>query len=533
MKIDPSNPRSFYLSKEENQEVFETKIIPELKKDYDFTKSNDPTVLLTAGLPGAGKSSVVLKFLDELNNKQTFIANSDEMRSFHPLYDKAMEIFGSNAGAAIYKDSSIFSEKSINYALEQKSNFIIDGTMKDVKKAEELVNMLQSHNYQVKVTMLAVNEYESLHGVFNRYAMQYKANPATARFVNPKYIKEAKAVMENVGDMLYEKDALYKILDREHNILYDSSKEYDKKPSEIIKESTHVLNWKPEKLEKLKDNWKKLVEILYYVDAPKEVIDSAKLIMKEVESLPIGLYLKYLDKEKKHPIEIEKATLGDRQQWQNEVMPYEKSDTAKNWDWVNVYKLSPNSVANAYRLGKIFGQEPEFRVMRKDGVPVAMMLQAKSYEADIRKDNKISLKTNFIWFLQKAPKEYLQKNGIEDNLDIKIIEAMLDAANVTAYNKNRDILLHADKKGGDKLLTIYSNSGFKRIDDVGLDRISLFRENDGRYFHKDIKDITSELVATRDKLGYKIDYESVMKPKKSIEKEKVKPKIDLDNSPSL
>ena len=534
MKIDPNNPRSFYLTIEENQKVFESKVLPILRKDFDFSKSTNPTALLTAGLPGAGKSSVVLKLLDELNNNKTFIANSDEMRSFHPLYNKAMEIFGSNAGAAIYKDSSIFSEKSINYALEQKANFIIDGTMKDIKKAEELIDKLQSHNYQIKVTMLAVNEYESLHGVFNRYAAQYKNNPSTARFVDPKYIKEAKYVMQDVADMLYKKGALNKILDREHNILYDSNSDNDRTPSEIIAESIHVMNWELEKLEKLKDNWKKLVERLYYVDAPKEVIDSAKSIMQEVDSLPVGLYLKYLDKNKKHPIEITRATLGDRQEWQNEVMPYEKSDTAKNWDWVNVYKLSPNSVANAYRLGKLFGQEPEFRVIKKDGVPVAMMLQAKSYEANILKENqRLLVKTNFVWFLQKAPREYLQKHGIEDNLDIKIVEAMLDTSNVTAYKNNRDVLLHADKKGGDKLLTIYSNSGFNNIDDSSLDRISLFRENDGRYFHKDIKDVTKDLVSIREKLGYRLDYESIIKLNKSIDKEKVKPKMDLNNSPSL
>jgi len=33
MKIDPDNPRSFYLPAEENQRILEKKIIPKVNKD--------------------------------------------------------------------------------------------------------------------------------------------------------------------------------------------------------------------------------------------------------------------------------------------------------------------------------------------------------------------------------------------------------------------------------------------------------------------------------------------------------------------
>ena len=165
MNLDINNPRSFYLSKEENQRVFKQEIVPVLKKDFDLSKSKNPTVYLTAGLPGAGKSTLAVYMLEETKNSQTFIANSDEMRPFHPYFKEAVEMFGSDAGFAVHRDASIFSEKSIAYAQEQKANFIVDGTMRDSKKAKELILSLKANNYTIKVTAIAVNKYESLHGI--------------------------------------------------------------------------------------------------------------------------------------------------------------------------------------------------------------------------------------------------------------------------------------------------------------------------------------------------------------------------------
>jgi len=238
MNPDLNNPKSFYLTEEENEKIFKTKIISTLKKDFDLSESINPTVYLTAGLPGAGKSSLVESMIKETKNDKTFIANSDEMRPYHPNFDKAVKMFGSEAGAAVHKDASIFSEKSIKYAIEQKATFIIDGTMRDPKKAEELISSLQNNNYTIKITMIAVNEYESLHGVFNRYATQYEVNPATARFVDPKYIEEGKLTILESAKMIHNKNIdEFIVVDRNHTVLYNSKINHTQTPSTIIKNS--------------------------------------------------------------------------------------------------------------------------------------------------------------------------------------------------------------------------------------------------------------------------------------------------------
>jgi hypothetical protein len=278
MKINPNNLTAFYLSKEENQRVFEKDIIPRFSKRFDFTPSKNPTVYLTAGLPGAGKSALVEEMIKESKNSKIFIANSDEMRPYHPKYHKAVENFGNSAGIAIHKDATIFSNKLIEYAISSKADFIIDSTLKDPKKAEELISALQDSKYFIKVTMIAVNEYESLHGIYNRFAYQYEANPATARFIDAKLIIKGKKAIAKTVKMLYRKniDEL-KIIDRDHNLLYDSK--VDKKaPCTIIKSATNLENFSKERLNSLLNIWDKLIIKLKTIQAPTEVIKSAKEI---------------------------------------------------------------------------------------------------------------------------------------------------------------------------------------------------------------------------------------------------------------
>ena len=60
MPKDSNNPKSFYLSEDENQKVFVNKIIPKKTKKYNFNQSENPTVFLTGGLPGDSKSCIFL-----------------------------------------------------------------------------------------------------------------------------------------------------------------------------------------------------------------------------------------------------------------------------------------------------------------------------------------------------------------------------------------------------------------------------------------------------------------------------------------
>ena len=281
--IDTNNPKSFHLSNEENQKVFKEEVIPNIVQLYDFTSSNSPTVSLTGGLPGAGKSALVNEMLKENPKRDTFIANSDELRPFHPQFKEAVELFGVKAGMAVHNDATIFSEKLIDYAQDKKVNFIIDSTLKDPEKTEKLIDSLQNNNYNVKVTMIAVNEFESIHGIFNRYAEQYKDNPKTARFVNPKFIAIGKENIPKSAEVIEKKNIQeFKIIDRDHKLLYNSQENPKISAKATIQEKTDLKNWDKSKIDKLVENWNRVVAKLENIKAPQTIQESAKNIKKDL-----------------------------------------------------------------------------------------------------------------------------------------------------------------------------------------------------------------------------------------------------------
>ncbi|MBN2769042.1 MAG: DUF1738 domain-containing protein [Campylobacterales bacterium] len=191
------------------------------------------------------------------------------------------------------------------------------------------------------------------------------------------------------------------------------------------------------------------------------------------------VYLEYFDKAKKHQIETKIARSKDITFWQKNVMPHEQSEVAKAWNW----KIYENTL---YHLSKLAKQEPNFITISTKGVPVAMMLYVNSLKEMVT--NGTPEPTGFVWYVQKAPKTFLLENNIDEkSFDLKIATAILDTAvtmSLNGENKGK-VMLHADPKGGDFLMQFYEKEGFKNIPLSSGDKISLHRDNDGRYFWMD------------------------------------------------
>ncbi len=191
------------------------------------------------------------------------------------------------------------------------------------------------------------------------------------------------------------------------------------------------------------------------------------------------VYLEYFDKAKKHQIETKIARSKDITFWQKNVMPHEQSEVAKAWNW----KIYENTL---YHLAKLAKQEPNFITISTKGVPVAMMLYVNSLKEMVT--NGTPEPTGFVWYVQKAPKTFLLENNIDEkSFDVKIATAILDTAVTMSLNgeSKGKVLLHADPKGGDFLMQFYEKEGFKNIPLSSGDKISLHRDNDGRYFWMD------------------------------------------------
>jgi len=247
----------YKLSSEENSKYFKERIMPTLKNDFDFSTQKQPVAYFTAGLPGAGKSKVLDGWQKE--NSDIIVIDADELRKVHPRSAEVLNKYGADSSEITHPDAVKWVKQLKEKAIDNRANYILDSSMRNPKSAEIEIGQAIKNGYDVKVTMVAVNEYESLQGVFDRYANQYEHNSKEARFVNPNLITEAStSIKESAAtiDKLPVKD--FKIVDRDMNVIYDKS--HTKGTAKENYESfTNIKNWKPIRVEQLKENWEKII----------------------------------------------------------------------------------------------------------------------------------------------------------------------------------------------------------------------------------------------------------------------------------
>lgn len=304
------NIEDYKLSTNDNIQHFKEKILPILKEKFDFSAQKQPTAHFTAGLPGAGKSKVLENW--EKSNKNIIVIDADELRKRHPKSSEVLNKFGVDSSEITHPDAVKWVKQLKQTAIDSRANYVLDSSMRNPKSAEIEIGQALEHGYDVKVTMVAVNQYESLQGVFDRYANQFENNSKEARFVNPNLvketstsIKESAAIIDKFSDI---KD--FKIVDRDMNIIYD--KGHTKGTAkESYENFTNIKNWEPKKVEQLKENWDKIIEKLGKIDAPAKVIESAKEIKNDLNSYVKEISLK---KELGEKIKAFKAKTSEKSQ---------------------------------------------------------------------------------------------------------------------------------------------------------------------------------------------------------------------------
>lgn len=170
--------------------------------------------------------------------------------------------------------------------------------------------------------------------------------------------------------------------------------------------------------------------------------------------------------------------------WEEYVQkPFINKDNSRadqGWNWIRLNRWF-KPIAKAIR------QKPEIYCicMNKKGrfIPLGMIFIANSYPALHDKKKK----STFIWYLATAPSEFLERFLNQQEIP-KVGKITIDVGLTASFqNKNDGLLgLHADPKGGEKLMGFYNHCSLKQLNDsVSLPRGRKFGGNDGRYFYFD------------------------------------------------
>ncbi|WP_334327334.1 zeta toxin family protein [Gilliamella apicola] len=153
----------------------------------NLTSQQSPKAYILGGQPGAGKSTSTDK-LEEQYNDNIVTVDLDEYRDQHPNYEALYEKYGKELSSYTHEFAGEIKEEIQKRAIDAKYNIIIDGTLGNVERAEQLIEGLKKEGYQVEVLIHTCPKEVSWQSVNERYENVLNAGEIP-RFV-PKIVHD-------------------------------------------------------------------------------------------------------------------------------------------------------------------------------------------------------------------------------------------------------------------------------------------------------------------------------------------------------
>jgi predicted ABC-type ATPase len=165
MKID--------ISKEESDDVFNDILLDYIESQI-LTSVKNPKGVILGGQPGSGKSYLKDKIFTEFKESFVFIS-TDDLRPYHPAYSALQQNPETiqNAANLVNPYASAWTERLIEYCIQNKHNLIIDSTLGGNTEAVfRTIDMYKTNGYQVHIRVMAVPAIVSRLSIFLRYETQ-------------------------------------------------------------------------------------------------------------------------------------------------------------------------------------------------------------------------------------------------------------------------------------------------------------------------------------------------------------------------
>ena len=143
-----------------------------------------PRVVVLGGQPGSGKTKM-RELAEEAPPSVTI--NADDFRDYHPMYEKLKLSEPERASFLVNEDVSLWTQKLIRQAVEEKRHIVFDGTFgtSDQNLLKETLAMFKEAGYESQLWVLAVPAEFSKLGIYLRHEIQI-AQTGSGRFVSMK-----------------------------------------------------------------------------------------------------------------------------------------------------------------------------------------------------------------------------------------------------------------------------------------------------------------------------------------------------------
>lgn len=222
----------------------------EMSRITKYNYHSQPTAILLAGQPGAGKT-VLSSMLSTMLQNDVYLINADEYRRYHPNYQNLYRQYGADSVQMTGAFSGAVTERLIQEASGHKINLIIEGTGRTTEVPHRTAALLMGKGYQVELAVMATRPELSLCSTLLRF---YEMNEggtvprATAASAHDHVVDVLPDNLDTlINDPVISKISIW---NRELNLLY-SNENNDVPPSQVLR-SYWCHTWSNEEVENIK-----------------------------------------------------------------------------------------------------------------------------------------------------------------------------------------------------------------------------------------------------------------------------------------
>ena len=132
-----------------------------------------PIAIIVGGQPGAGKGAVISASKREIEEKGRciIIITTDEYKPYHPNAIEIARKYPTEYVEIVEQDAGPWTGKILKKAIDDKHNFIFEGTLKSDRILDRITELKQN-GFETVVRALAVPRLESLIAIHERYQNQ-------------------------------------------------------------------------------------------------------------------------------------------------------------------------------------------------------------------------------------------------------------------------------------------------------------------------------------------------------------------------
>lgn len=170
------------------------RIIEILKKQQvDYKKNNIiPKAVLLGGLPGAGKTALCKKVLEENKEIDYVVIDVDEYRKYSPIFSKSNKTKKSEMIGLSCDFANNIASKILEYSLKNRKNIIINTSLRETELIMEFINnKFIPNNYNVEVFVIITPIEECIISSQERYEKQIEEKEFP-RFTTIEFIRESQ-----------------------------------------------------------------------------------------------------------------------------------------------------------------------------------------------------------------------------------------------------------------------------------------------------------------------------------------------------